>query len=262
MPVFQTKFRSIFNQLVTPVLFICISHWGYAQYSETIESGRPGQAIGSHVIGTKIFQVQSGYTVAGSTDATLESSDINTVLRFGLSEYFEVNGAVTYGWVGHGGDNLRKGWSQTEIGVRADIHEAEGIEPSIGFQYRMKFPNDFSIRDNTSSIITLVTQQHFGKIGFTTNWGIDWVGQFADELGFYVLNLSTGLGAKTGVFIEHYGFFSGGEWLGKFDGGIAYLVTNDLQLDFFAGGGSLGYIDDGSVFVSAGISWRTARKNK
>ena len=256
-------------------LFLLIGSWVDAQYAESIRSGRPGQSIGPYVTGTNIFQVQSGlsYSEASIPDVELNATDFNTVLRFGLSEYFEINGAITYAWleeVSGGGLGSRadevlnaNGITQAELGVRTNIYNSQSNFPSIGFQYRLKFPSpteEFRTDHNTS-IITLVTQQNIGKLGLLTNWGIDWVGNTGEEVGFYIINLSTGLSDNLGIFVEQYGFFNNGEWLGKFDGGLAILVNNDLQLDLFGGWGSLGQNED-SFFVSTGVSWRTSRKKK
>jgi hypothetical protein len=58
-----------------------------------------------------------------------------------------------------------------------------------------------------------------------------------------------------GVFIENYGNLQQSDFDSFLDGGIAYLINNNLQLDLYSGFGKNDEVKD--FFVSAGISWRT-----
>ncbi len=73
-----------------------------------------------------------------------------------------------------------------------------------------------------------------------------------------MINLSYSLNAKLGVFVENYGGTEGGVFTTNFDGGISWLLTNDLQLGLNGGYASNQGVNN--YFVSAGVSWRTKKK--
>jgi len=85
--------------LIIAALFI--STQIFAQYGETIRTGRPGQAIGCFTTGAKVFQVQSGITIDKTNfDAPINGNQSvfqsSTVIRYGITETFEVSGVLGY----------------------------------------------------------------------------------------------------------------------------------------------------------------------
>ena len=105
-----------------------------AQTSEVITSDRPGQAMSNSVVGTKVFQIQSGVTFS-KQDSNEDFMEDNT-LRYGLSESFEVNTAFSYrinNELGSGFDNLM-------LGARYNIiSEADGLIPTLAIQSGIRF---------------------------------------------------------------------------------------------------------------------------
>ena len=61
-----------------------------------------------------------------------------------------------------------------------------------------------------------------------------------------------------GVFVEHYADMGKDSWNGSIDGGFAFGVSPNLQLDVLAGYGPFNAQD--AWFVSTGISWRVRFK--
>jgi hypothetical protein len=109
--------------------------------------------------------------------------------------------------------------------------------------------------------ITIVTGQNItSKIGFTTNFGFNWDGNSASPTAFYILNLGYSINDKWGIFIENYGTESNNKINSKFDGGVAFLANNNLQLDLF-GGYDQADNNFNDWFVSVGFSWRFKIKN-
>ncbi|MFQ5657299.1 MAG: transporter [Candidatus Methylomirabilales bacterium] len=71
------------------------------------------------------------------------------------------------------------------------------------------------------------------------------------------LSLGYKLTEKWGAYIEYFGFVpetDDGQNASSFDGGFAYLVTNDLQLDARAGVGVFN-ADSPDYFTGVGVSW-------
>lgn len=273
MPEMKEKIQETSSKNWLGIVLILLYLPAMGQYGETIRTDRPGQAIVPFTVGQGIFQTQTGIdyfrdeSPAYRDEVTIYTA--GTYLRMGVSERFEVNGAIAYSEQQDEFSDTQlknKGISQLEMGVRSNIREGEGLSPSLGFQYSLKFPSPsaaFKSKYVASHIMLSTYQELIKKTGLTTNWGLDWSDN-GQVTGLYVLNISYGLSAQWGIFAEHYGSIFRDAWTGKFDGGLAYLVTDHLQLDLYGGWGSLnnsaaGERMENNYFISLGFSWRTHR---
>lgn len=247
------------------VCVLCFCQFAHAQYSETIQSDRPGQANSVFAAGKKQVILQSGFQFAQvgfsrSGDKTQTSAFAN-VIRVGLTKRFELGAEITYQhetFLPY--QSTLSGISTTSLRLRNHIFTGDGIVPSLGWQANLDFPSiskDY-YEPYISPRITVMTSQSFGSIiGLATNWGLQWSGNLAPQ-GFYVLNLNAGLGDRFSAFVEHYGFIFRNDWDLKYDAGLAFLANNDFQLDV-----SGGYYFDKEFltneegwFVDCGLSWR------
>jgi len=258
------------SQLLKVFLLIfglTLSFVSYGQYNETIRSGRPGQSIGPFTVGKGIFQIQTGMDVFGyeKKSAGIEGDGFlnNTVLRYGVAERWEISALADYKvetWKSGGFEQDLSGLSAFDIGGRYHIYSGEGLIPSVGFQLRFRLPvlsEDYEI-DHVAPRFIIVTNQKLSET-FTlfTNWGGSWNGINSTGTGFYTLNLAFPISGKLGGFVENYGSLTDGNFDSRFDAGLSYLVTNDLQLDILGGPGSNDGVKD--FFLSVGLSWRTKR---
>lgn len=233
----------------------------FAQYSESIRTGRPGQAIGAYTVGKNVFQIQSGLTynmVDFSSDAEINSFVHSTVLRLGVAEKLEVSGVIN--WQKDRittAEQIEKfgGISNTQIGARYNFTKNQGAIPAIGIQGRLLLnaqSQDYR-RDKLGSKFIVATGNKINDwLSIGTNFGMTWSGNNQDPKSLYVLNFSFGLTEKIGAFAEMYGSFEDSNPF--FDGGISYLIHNDLQLDISAGWDS--QRDISSWFVDGGLSYR------
>ena len=250
------------------ILFFFLSGIVQAQFYETIRSGRPGQSIGVSTVGQGIFQVQSGVDHFGYTNHNTDIKDsgflTNTALRFGLTETFEVATFFEYKTESITDNNItysQSGLSNMVIALRYQIVKGKGILPSIGFQFRMRMPalsKPYQI-DNIAPSFVFVTSQQLSK-SFTliTNFGSSWNGNDATPTGLYTVNLSCAFTDTFGAFVENYGSITQGVFETRFDSGIAWLATDNLQLDLFGGLGNNNGIKD--YLISAGFSWRIVKQ--
>ena len=233
-----------------------------AQYNETIRSGRPGISIGPFTAGKDVFQIQTGLTY-GATQAGEETAENakflaeSTVIRFGLTRTLEVSTAFTFSRDETENDQIQRGLSQADVGFRVDLYEGQGLVPTVGFQSRFKLnvlSKDYN-PDHLGIVCLFVTSQNFTPaLSLTTNWGAVWNGDDPDPGGIYAINLSFPIAGQLSGFVENYGSVSNSNFDTNFDGGVAYLLNNDLQLDLSGGYGK----NDGisNYFVDAGLSWR------
>lgn len=237
-----------------------------AQFNETIRTGRPGQAIGAFTVGHTIFQVQSGFDYYKSTtSATIFSEGFlnNTVMRFGLTEPFEVSALVEYKTETITDNDVKteaNGLSALDLGMRYHIYTGKGLVPNVGFQIRTRLPvlsEDYKIKDLAPRFILVTSQKLSDKFTFITNWGAAWNGNDSAPRGTYVVNLSFPFNDSFGAFIETFGGLQKGTSTINFDTGLAWLINPDLQLDLYSGYGNNQGIND--FFLSLGVSWRTSR---
>lgn len=233
----------------------------FAQFNETIRTGRPGQAIGPFAVGRGVFQIQTGYQFGQTQQhpASQNTHSYSTVFRLGLTEVFEVNTAVDieqnrfinqerqlthhYGGVSN--------WA---MGFRYHIFDGKGLIPSVGLQTSIKLNNTLQEEFHTDNItprLALITKQDFTKnLSLFTNVGVNWNGDTGAAQEFYVLNLSYSLNSKIGFMVENYGNLKDTNW----DAGIAYLLNPNIQFDLYGGGKARQW------FVSLGCSWRFAKR--
>ena len=255
------------SQIITFITVI-VTSTAYGQFNETIRTARPGQAIGAFSVGHGLFQIQSGFDYFGSNDSNTNSETEgflnNTVVRFGLTEPFEVSALLEYSTLtttNETGETKLQGFNAVDIGMRYHIHDGHGLIPNVGFQIRARLPvlgEDFEIKDLAPRFILATSQQLSENFTLITNWGATWNGNNSSPTGTYVINLSFPFNDKFGAYVETYGGIHQGEFTIHYDTGIAWLISNDLQLDLYGGYGDNQGIS--SYFVSTGVSWRTKRK--
>jgi hypothetical protein len=250
--------------LVVILLFPLIR--GAAQFNESIRTGRPGQAIGAFTVGTGIFQIQSGFDYFNSKSDEIKFTGVlnNTVMRYGLTEPFEISALLEYR-TGTATENNSKtnfsGLSAMDVGMRYHIFTGKGLIPNIGFQFRLRLPilsTEYQIDDIAPRFIVVTSQRLSETFTLITNWGAAWNGNNSSPTGTYVVNLAFPFNDTLGAFVETFGAYGQERFLINYDTGLAWLLTPDLQLDIYGGyGNNYGVID---FFISTGVSWRTKRK--
>jgi hypothetical protein len=259
---FEHKFLSgIVHPVLLCILLTLLTHTAFAQFGQTIRSGRPGASIGPYTVGKNVFQIQTGFNYNETTITSDNAKNIwiwNSVLRYGVLEKLEVNGLInlqTEDITANGMNEIQSGVSNTQLGLRYNFTgNREGI-PALGLQGRLllKAQSEEYQRENLGMKFIFITGNKITDwLSLTTNWGITWSGDGGDPVGNYSINTSFGLTEKLGAFIEVFGVFS--PFSSNYDSGLTYLLNNDLQLDVSTGWqGQNGLVD---WFVDFGVSWR------
>jgi hypothetical protein len=244
------------------IIFYSLNHT-YAQYNETIRTGRPGQGVGSFAVGKRVLQMQTGYDVGSNIkDNNYQFSNVNTNIRYGVLERLEINSAWAYQTEKLISQKL-SGLTLSTLGTRLHILNPTKMLPSICIQISAKLPfrtGDYSAKnidiksllsltknfgDNSSLLINLVhNQSNNTKIN---SWN-------------YVINYGYNISEKWGVFIENYANFTKNHFVNYWDTGFSYLVNKNLQLDAF-GGTSLNK-SESDFFISIGFSGRIVSLRK
>lgn len=257
------------KKLLFLLLFQIVTLNIFAQYNESIRTGRPGQAIGAFTVGKSVLQFQQGVDYYSFVAVKHKPTGLlsNNVVRYGILENVELSILVDYQNEQTQSDTTAvtlNGISNFHCGFRVHLNDQKGWIPTTGFQMRIKYPSvakDFAA-NNLATVMVFVANWSLAKnLSFASNWILSFSGNDAVPTGKYVLNFAFPIYKKWSGFIENYGQIRQAVYQSRFDGGFAYLLNNNVQLDISAGYGDNQGIKD--YFVSGGISWRivTFRKN-
>ncbi|MFK5983078.1 MAG: transporter [Flavobacteriaceae bacterium] len=240
-----------------------------AQYTETINSNRPGFSQGAFSVGKKILQIETGFGY-GSEEHSLKQTETNAFIidynvRYGVwKEELEISliggfrsnsvtdnsGAVPF-------EYKESNFTTNTIGAKYlffDPYRKKELEkPNL---YSWKANNSFKWRDlvpaisvyaganfdfadnpftsgtesSISPTVAISTQNNWGSWVFVTNI----IGErITEDLPSYsyILTLTHTFNAKMSAFLENQGISSDFYADQIFRGGAAYLFNQDFQLD-------------------------------
>lgn len=244
-------------------IFIGFSQISYAQYGESIRTGRPGQSVGAFSVGSKTLQLQTGLTYGYYKD---EENDFENqylsetaILRYGLNELFEISTVWQYTYNGLNDIDLGEGISASQLGLRFHITDGDGgFLPITAFQYRIRLnalSSDFKASHISSKALLAFVYKLSSKLTLISNLGLAWNGNNSTPKGVYTLSLNFPITDKIGGFVESYGQLVNNDLDTGIDTGIGYLINNHLQLDISAGINTIEK-DLKDYFIDLGVSWR------
>ena len=257
------------------IFIVLISIPGYSQYTNTINSNRPGASYSAYSVGTGVIQGENGLFYENREHSGLRTSadqfGLDYVFRFGL--FFEqleiiIDGSAAYEQVTDNStipasDYNRTNFLQNTIGAKYllfDPFKNEGnSKPNIyswkannSFQWKNLIPAvaiyagaNFNFGDNpflppnepTVSPKVMLAAQH----QLTPRWVL--VSNLIydkftgeDPALNYVITLTHALSnGRWSLFAEHQGFKSDFYGDGVFRIGAAHLINENLQIDLSGG---------------------------
>lgn len=264
-----------------------------AQYTDEINTNRPGKSYGAYSVGLSVLQMESGlYGIAEKHELLGTKSNgfgVDLAIRWGLfKEELEFIAEMQYQsdklTTGLGTEN-RSALRQTVIGAKYLIYDPyknyeekpnlyswkanhkfkwRQFIPSVSafagvnlnFDNPFTFPTDPSI----SPKIMVITQNQFsGGYVVVTNLIADKVTTDFPSYG-YIITVTKGISEKWSAFIENQGYKSDYYADSILRGGAAYLLNETMQID---GSISSNFKNTPSVFYAgAGFSWRFDKNYK
>ncbi len=266
-----------------------------AQYTKIINSKRPGFSESPYGVGTKVFQLETGgfyQSYNTNTKATFLSKDGyggNLFLRYGnFLEKLEVNLDVTYKKdqrifrnIFISNQKAFSGISRLTFGAKYLIYNSvykdkskeihswkkrhafdwNRLIPSVGVYagWNSNFlSKDFKAQGMSFKGAILLQNDINERFVILTNLVVDNI--MLDELQYsYILTSTLALSEKWSIFGEHQGVFNkikDTEY--QFGGGLAYLLTDNVQLDV-AGRTSLINSEFSAYYLGLGGSWKLDR---
>lgn len=258
----------------------------YSQYTDDINSNRPGESMGGFSVGKSIFQAELG--VYGINDQhkllneQVDGFDTKLSLRYGaLLDKLELNLDLLYQndqYQSNLKNETRSGFKQTTLGVKYLIYDPNKnykkkpnvfswkanhtpdyrkLIPAVGIYAGMNintksiyaFPNEPEI---TPKVI-LITQNQFEREVLTINIIADKIATNAPSYS-YIITLTRGFSPRWIGFIENQGIKGYYYSDAILRGGAAFLISQNIQID--ASMGTNFKNTPSKLFGGIGLSWR------
>ncbi len=279
-------------------LFILIlgitSQISFGQFTDEINSNRPGKSMMAFAVGKTIIQTETGVTYVSEDHNLLDYQAKGFMgelaIRYGVwKEELEIIGEIQYQndkLTSGNFEEKRNGFKQLTLGAKYLIYDPfKNFEdkPNLyswkanhRFKWRQFIPAfamyagaNFKVGDNPFSYapsdiiepsfspkITAIAQNHFGgRWVLVTNLTYDKIGTDFATIN-YILTLTRGFNAQWSGFIENQGYMGDYYSDGVFRIGAAFLFDKHMQVDASIGKN----LKDTPRLFNAGIgfSWRFA----
>ena len=272
------------------ILIICANFQTVtAQYTEIINSKRPGFSESPYSIGTDVFQFETGLFYKNNNDSDLlahpKAYGGELFFRYGkFLEKLEFDAKITYqsNEVKNpfGANYYNHGISELTLGAKYLIYQQEYTDkskevrswkrrlafdkkrliPSVGVYagVNTNFLGEHYKDDGISYKGAILLQNDFSdRLILITNLVADKI--TADDSNYsYILTMTYAMSEKWSYFIENQGVFSKTEDTKfNFGTGLAYLFSDNLQIDASV---RTNFFEDYSfLYSSVGVAWRLDR---
>ena len=138
------------------------------------------------MVGTHVFQIQSGVEFS---EVSVDDSDnniyLNNVIRYGLSEQWELSSVIDYDNSSDSDSNL----GNFQAGGRVNlISETDGVVPALGFQTRLQFYDNMGERNKNILVTSILSAGwSLGRFGsMTSNLNFNNANEVANLFGYTV----------------------------------------------------------------------------
>ncbi len=246
-------------------LVVCGSAAG-AQDDSPIDTDRPDQTESSALVAPRHLQLEVGvsYTDGGSGEEVVEAP--GTLIRLGIIERLELRFGLPTLETNVSGPTTTD-FADPELGVKIKLWGEKGARPEAALIAGTSIPvgSDRVSSDRFDPAFRFAFGHTLPKgVSLGYNAGVAWATE-QDATGDrdtlsrfeYTVALGYDITERWGAFVELFGdvgLSDSGGAAHSLDGGVTYLVRENLQLDAAAGVGLSDEADD--WFITAGVSWR------
>lgn len=255
------------RQMILLLFGVLLSMTGQAQrtMSENQVTEQPGFYIAPYTIYPGNLQVESTFQIdrfrADLPNFTAQSFVLPTALvRYGISDRLEVRAQTGYGRVlvqqGSAILNSQGDLIPLTLGAKVQVIEPGKPLPPIALRVHFTVPELGLGAPDFLAPSALVTTNVPFLTDFQTylNLGIAWNGIDPAPTYQYGLALERILASGLTAYLEAYGFAQRGNLDHRYDAGLVYAITPDLQADL---SGGIGFADPARTwFAALGFSFR------
>ena len=276
------------KKILLTLVLICTSHWVKAQYTEIINSKRPGFSESPYSVGTGVYQVEAGVFYKESNEMTTFSTprSIGSRLFLRTGQFFErleINLDLAYQQDDREFRNVFtskyqvNGLSKFTLGAKYMIYKQEYTDktkeirswkkkfdfdwkrmvPSVGLYLGLNtnmLGEDFKEEGMSPKAAILLQNDFTDRLVLITNIIGDKITTDSPEYG-YITTITYTASQRISMFVENQGVFIKNQH-NKFQlgAGLAYLASPNLQFDTSIRTN----IDKGYTYayIALGSSWR------
>jgi len=257
-----------YSTILTVLILLCFSGWsvGTGSAEEPLVSDRPDFTESPETVAPGRFQLEAGYTFTRRGDDKQHALG-ELLLRIGLLQHIELQlGGNSYVWL-DSPDGDADGFEDLSLGVKIKLLEGserfELTRPTVGVIIATTLPtgaDDLGEDEPQPEFILAMAWDLSERFSLGSNLNYTYASEDGDRFHQFSgsLVLEYQLTERWGTYIEYFGFVpesDDGPNESFFDGGLTYLVNDNLQLDASAGVGVFnGRSPD--YFTGFGVSWR------
>ncbi|MFM7728958.1 MAG: transporter [Flavobacteriales bacterium] len=253
------------KKILVVLSFISFSFCVNAQEIEPIQTDRPDQTETSHLVPAGVLQFESGWNYERPGDGSSLFVHPTLLWRLGLNGRTELR-AITDLTTLKSGNSSSTGLDPVAIGFKVNLLDGGGWMPKTSFIAHLNLPwtasvgrvVDYHYPDFRFTFLNEITD----RISLGYNVGAQWNGEDAEPEFLYTFAPAFSISDVLGCYVEAFGFFpENGSANHRVDGGVTWLINNDLQLDVSAGK-TIEPAESEAYYVSLGASWRFSIKKK
>jgi len=220
-------------------LFLSISSNTIAQHLPSIQTDRPDQTECPYIVPAKHFQLESGFNYEYVNKDKQNYIHPTALWKYGINNHFELR-LITESVSSRINKINISGILPVELGFKVALMEEKGILPKTSFISHLSIPQISSKAFRTTYFAPnfRFTMLHSlsDHLSLSYNLGAEWDGENPEPIFIYTFAPAYSFTDRLGAYIELYGFAPQQQRANhRADGGITYLVKNNIQLDISGG---------------------------
>jgi len=226
---------------------------------------RPGQTNPPDVVASGVVLFETGFQRETKTAGGIQTINYlynTSLVRVGLMTNCELRLVVEYAGTrtdSSAQSSALQGFNPVSIGTKIAICPEKGIIPQTAMNVAFTLPyvgrREFRPTFLAPSFFLLMQNNLSEKLSLGYNLGLQWDGDQPNATAVYSISPSLTVAEGLSIFAEVCGFSTENSVPDyRADMGCAYLVNDNVQVDFSAGVGLNTVAPDS--FVAFGLAWR------
>lgn len=229
-----------------------------SQEIEPIQLDRPDQTETPATVPAKYIQVENGFLFEKTNQTESLFTFPSSLWKYGVNDKFELR-IITELISRKIANVTQTGLMPITVGFKTALLQEKGIVPKTSFIGHITTSNVGSKQFYTKYIapaFRFVMQHTLSqKMSLSYNLGAEWDGENAAQTYLYTVTTGASFNDKLGGYVELYGFLPKDEKAEhSFDGGLTYLINNDLMIDLSGGFGVTPNAP--KHYIALGLSYR------
>ncbi len=228
---------------------------------EPIQTDRPDQTESTALTPVGFVQAEHGVAFEKEGGVSLIAHP-STLFKYGISDRWEFRWVVEPVTMSSQGAPTTRGILPMEFGTKVYIWEEDDGSSALSLIAHLQMPHLASSAFRGTRVAPLARFTWFTDLGgdwrFAMNGGMEWDAGGGPASAIYTAAIGSSITESLGWYGELYGFLPVETFPAdhRVNGGVAYLINEDVQLDAALGVGLTS--DPAPWFVGVGVSYRFA----